>query len=160
MYNYNCKTQLIIKGGIELSKWINTYDLWNFDGKLYLFKNYNIYKITPSKSFCVKHFYLENLHDMLANIAEDLILEIFGDRYNISSQTRAEDIKMHVKLVIERSKIFEEIINILRSKILYAPLRRWDEDDPIIRLCVDVRELKEILEEKLEKRERERERVE
>lgn len=129
-------------------KSVNIYELYRKDGEIVIVKN----PIDDDCSF-VEFQRIKNLLNVASNIAQDLILDIFGDKYDKTTlhyYMERDDIEMYIKLVRERIVLLEEAFDLMKNVILSAYLNPVeDEDEPIIVFSIDMYKVKEILEEKL-----------
>ena len=132
-------------------KEINVYEVCRKDGEIVIVKN----PIYDDCSF-VEFQRIKNFLNVASNIAQDLISDIFGDKYDettLQYHMKREDIEMYIKLVRERIILLEEAFDLVKNVILSAPLSPvGNEDAPIIVLFIAMYKVKEILEEKLEER--------
>jgi len=128
-------------------KEINIYEVCRKDGELVIVKN----PIDDDCSF-VEFIKIKNLLNVASNIAQDLISDIFGDKYDettLQYHMERDDIE-YIKLVRERIVLLEEAFDLVKNVILSAPLSPvGNEDAPIIVLFIAKHKVKKILEEKI-----------
>jgi len=126
---------------------VNIYEIYNSDGGIYIIKN-------PNDDDCglVDFQSIKNLLDVISNIAQDIMFDIYEIKYNdpIMDYFFKKDIAMFTHLMKKRTTIYEEIFYLVKDIILSAYINPVEaEDEPFMELYISMYEIKKILEAKL-----------